>query len=87
MQATRQICIDLAKAFQPRLSKRVLSAIQACDEPTTLRAWILECAKLSDAAFAKLVTGKPTPPQRSRTGRPSRASRPSSRTRKARKAR
>lgn len=87
VQAARQICIDLAKTFHPPLSKRVLSAIQACDEPTTLRAWILECAKLSDAAFAKLVTGKPTPPQRSRTSRPSHASRPSSRTRKARKAR
>ncbi len=87
VQAARQICIDLAKAFHPRLSKRVLSTIQACDQPATLRAWILECAKLSDAAFAELVTGKPTPPKRSRTSRPSRASRPSSRTRKARKAR
>jgi hypothetical protein len=87
VQAARQICIDLAKTFHPRLSKRVLSAIQACDQPATLRAWILECAKLSDAAFAELVTGKPAPPKRSRTSRPSRDSRPSSRTRKARKAR
>jgi predicted transposase YdaD len=70
--AARQICADLAKAFHPGVAKRLLPVIQACEQPKTLRAWILECPKLSDAAFAALVTGEPTAPRRSRTSRPAR---------------
>jgi hypothetical protein len=65
-KAARQICADLTQSLHPRVAKRVLPVIQTCDQPETLRAWILECPKLSDAAFAALVTGKPTPPRRSR---------------------
>jgi len=54
----------------------VLAAIEACDQPETLRAWVLQCPKLSDAGFGALVTGKPAATtSRSRTSRPSRASR------------
>ena len=74
-KAARQICADLAKEFHPRVAKRVLPVIEACEQPETLRAWILQCAKLSDAAFAALVTGDPTSPTPSRTRPPSRASR------------
>jgi predicted transposase YdaD len=75
-KAARQICADLAKAFHPRVAKRVVPVIQACEQPERLRAWILECPKLSDAAFVALVTGKPAPSTRSRTSRPSRRSVP-----------
>jgi len=77
--AARQICADLAKALHPRVAKRVLPVIQTCDQAETLRAWILECSKLSDAAFAALVTGKPSPPRRSRASRPARRRTASSR--------
>ena len=68
-RASRQICADLTKEFHPRVSQRVLPTIQACEQPETLRAWILACPKLSDAAFAKLVTGEPAPPGRARPRR------------------
>jgi len=84
IQAARQICADLTKAFHPRLAKRVLPTIKACDQPATLRAWILGCPKLSDAAFASLLTGKPPSPKRSRSSRPTRAPRRASASRKAR---
>lgn len=68
-RASRQICADLTKEFHPRVSRRVLPTILACEQPETLRAWILACPKLSDAAFAKLVTGEPAPPGRARPRR------------------
>jgi hypothetical protein len=75
VRAARQICADLAKGLHPRVAARVLPLIETCERPETLRAWILECPKLSEAAFAALVTGEPAPPTRSRTSRPSRAPR------------
>ena len=60
-----QAAADLPRpgaGLHPRVAKRVLPAIQACAQPATLRAWILQCPKLSDAAFAALVTGEPTRP-------------------------
>jgi hypothetical protein len=68
-RASRQICADLTKALHPRVSQRVLPAILACEQPETLRAWILAGPKLSDAAFVKLVTGEPAPPGRARPRR------------------
>jgi len=74
--ALRQVCVDLAKGLHPRLPARVLSAIESCDQPETLRAWILQCPKLSGAAFVALVAGEPPAHvTRSRTSRPSRTSR------------
>jgi hypothetical protein len=74
--AARRICVDLAKECHPRVAPRLLRAIEACDEPERLRAWILQCPKLSDAEYVALVTGKPAPAvTRSRTSRPSRTSR------------
>lgn len=84
VKAVRQICLDLAQSLHPRVAKRVLPAIQACAQPATLRAWILECPKLSDAAFAALIASKPPSPRRARTSRPSRGSRRSVSARKGR---
>ena len=72
VKATREICVDLTKAFHPRVAKRVVPVIEACDQPERLRAWILECPKLSDADFAALIMGKPTTATRTRANRPSR---------------
>ena len=74
-RALRLVCADLAKELHPRVAARVLPAIDSCDEPETLRAWILQCPKLSGPRFAALVTGQPPAPvTRSRTSQPSRAS-------------
>jgi predicted transposase YdaD len=81
----RQICIDLSKECHPRVASRVLPAIEACEQPETLRAWVLQCPKLSDAEFVTLVTGQPHASiTRSRTSRPSRASRRPAHVRKRR---
>jgi predicted transposase YdaD len=78
--AARQICADLVKELHPRVAGRVLRVIGACEDPETLRAWVLQCPKLSDAEFVALVTGKPAArPSRSRASRPSRRARPSKR--------
>jgi predicted transposase YdaD len=72
-EASRRLCADLAREFHPRVADRVLPAIEACDRPETLRAWALQCARLSDQAFAALVTSGPsTQAARSRAARPSR---------------
>ncbi len=84
-QALRLVCADLAKELHPRVAERVLPAIDACDQPETLRAWILQCPKLTGAAFAALVTGNsPEPVVRSRTSQPSRSSRLRASARRAR---
>jgi predicted transposase YdaD len=57
----RQICSDLVKATHPRVARSVLPRIEQCAQAETLRGWILECPRLSDAAFAKLVTGRGGP--------------------------
>ncbi len=83
--ALRQVCVDLSKECHSRVAARVLPAIEACDQAETLRAWVLQCPKLSDAEFVTLVTGEPpSSVTRSRTSRPSRASRRQSSTRKPR---
>jgi predicted transposase YdaD len=58
-QAVRRICVDLSRECHPRVAARVLPAIEACDQPETLRAWVLQCPRLSDAEFVTLVTGQP----------------------------
>jgi hypothetical protein len=58
-KAVRQMCSDLVKEFHPGSATALLPAIEACDQPETLRSWTLQCAKLSDEAFVMLVTGKP----------------------------
>ena len=75
----RQMCADLVKELHPGSAAALLPAIEACDQPETLRSWTLQCAKLSDEAFVMLVTGKP----RARAAR-SRATRPSRRSSKRR---
>ena len=71
----RQMCADLVKEFHPGTAAALLPAIEACDQPETLRSWALQCAKLSDEAFVMLVTGKsPARVARSRATRPSRRS-------------
>ena len=67
------------KEFHPGTAAALLPAVEACDQPETLRSWTLKCAKLSDEAFVRLVTGKP----RARAAR-SRATRPSRRSAKRR---
>jgi predicted transposase YdaD len=75
-EALRLVCADLTKELHPRVARRLIPAIDACEEPETLRSWILQCPKLSGAEFATLVTGKPAERvARSRTSRPSRTSR------------
>jgi hypothetical protein len=72
-EASRRLCADLAKELHPRVADRVLPAIEACDKPETLRAWALQCARLSDQAFAALVTsGGSTRAAGSRAAQPSR---------------
>ena len=69
------MCSDLVKEFHPGTAAALLPAIEACDQPETLRSWTLQCAKLSDEAFVRLVTGKPSARvARSRATRPSRGS-------------
>ena len=85
VQAVRRICVDLSRECHPHVAARVLPAIKACVQPETLRAWVLQCPKLSDAEFVALVTG--LPPKRvtrSRTSRPSRTSHRSGPARKRR---
>jgi len=75
LEAVRQMCSDLVKEFHPDSTAALLPAIEACDQPETLRSWVLQCAKLSDEAFVVLVTGKPpVPVARSRATRPARRS-------------
>jgi hypothetical protein len=82
-RALRRVCADLAKELHPRVAARVLPAIDACDQPETLRAWILQCPRLTAPDFAALVTGKAAGRVvRSRTSRPSRMSRRRARARK-----
>jgi predicted transposase YdaD len=72
--STRTICADLVKVLHPRVASRILRRIEACADPDTLRGWILECPKLSDAAFVTLVSGKRgSGTARSRVSRPARA--------------
>ncbi len=78
LKAVRQMCSDLVKEFHPGRAAALLPAIEACDQPETLRSWTLQCAKLSDEAFVTLVTGKP----RARVARS--ATRPSRRSSKRR---
>jgi hypothetical protein len=83
--ALRRVCVDLAKEIHPRVAAHVLSAIESCDQPATLRDWILRCPKLSGAEFSALVADQaPVHLTRSRTGRPSRTSRRSVPVRKRR---
>jgi predicted transposase YdaD len=71
----RQVCADLVKEFHPDFADSLLPAIEACDQPETLRSWTLHCPKLSDEAFVTLVTGEPpVKVARARTTRPSRRS-------------
>jgi hypothetical protein len=73
LKAVRQMCSDLVKEFHPGTAAALLPAIEACDQPETLRSWALQCAKLPDEAFVTLVTGKPpVRVARSRATRPSR---------------
>jgi len=75
LKAVRQMCSDLVKEFHPGTTAALLPAIEACDQPETLRSWALQCAKLPDGAFVTLVTGKPpVRVARSRATRPSRRS-------------
>ena len=75
LKAVRQVCADLVKEFHSGTAAALLPAIEACDQPETLRSWALQCAKLSDEAFVTLVTGKlPARVARSRATRPSRRS-------------
>jgi hypothetical protein len=69
------MCADLVKEFHPDSAAALLPAIEACDQPETLRSWALQCAKLPDEAFVTLVTGKhPVRVARSRATRPSQRS-------------
>ncbi len=61
-QAVRRICVDLSRECHPRVAARVLPAIEACDQPETLRAWVLQCPRLSDSEFVTLVRGQPRAP-------------------------
>ena len=73
--ALRRACNELAKKLHPRVAARLIPVIDSCDRPDTLQTWILQCPKLTGAAFAALVTGgSPERVVRSRTSRPSRTS-------------
>ena len=75
LKNARRMCADLVKEFHPSVAAALIPAIEACDQPETLRSWTLQCAKLSDEVFAVLVTGKPpVRVARSRATRPSRRS-------------
>ncbi len=88
IRALRLACADLTKELHPRVAERVLPTIDACDQPETLRAWIMQCPKLSGAEFAAVVTGRPSEHVvRSRSSRPSRRSHRPRRRRTARRAR
>lgn len=75
LEAVRQVCADLVRELHPAVAADVLPAIEACDQPETLRSWALQCAKVPDEAFVMLVTGKPpVRVARARATRPSRRS-------------
>jgi hypothetical protein len=75
--AARRLCADLAKEYHRAVAARLLPVIESCRQPVTLRSWALQCARLSDDAFVKLVTGQ----RRERLSR-SRARKPSRRARR-----
>ena len=42
----------------PIVAARVVPVIEACTDVSTLRRWTLRATRLSDAEFARLVTGR-----------------------------
>lgn len=75
LRAARQVCSDLVREFHPGVAAGLMPVIEGCEQAETLRSWTLHCARLSDEAFATLLTGKPpVRVARSRTTRPSRGS-------------
>jgi hypothetical protein len=69
----RQLCVGLAKALHPAVAARVVPVIEACSELTRLRRWALRAPGVSDAQFARLVTGGGSlRPTRHRAPRPAR---------------
>jgi len=72
-EGVRQICVDLAKAHHSAVAFRVVPVIEACSELPRLRRWALPAPRVSDAEFARLVTGRASSlPTRRRAPRPAR---------------
>jgi hypothetical protein len=73
LKNARQVCADLVRELHPGTAATLLPAVEACEEPETLRSWAVQCARLSDHALVVLVTGKrPARVARARANRPSR---------------
>ena len=56
-EEARYACATLTKALHPAVAPRLVPVIEACSALTRLRRWTNRAARLSDAEFARLVTG------------------------------
>lgn len=72
IEEARPLCLGLAKSLHPAVAPRVVPVIEACSELTRLRRWALRAPAVSDAAFARRVTGGSSGSTRQRAPRPAR---------------
>jgi hypothetical protein len=73
LEEARSTCARLTKTLHPAVAPRLVPMIEACSELTRLRRWTDRAVRLSDAAFASLVTGRGfSRPTRRRAPRPAR---------------
>ena len=57
-EEARYACVTVSKALHPVVAARVVPVIEACTDVSKLRRWTLRATRLSDAEFARLVTGR-----------------------------
>lgn len=55
LAAERELCVDLVRKYHPGAADRALPAIEACNDPARLKAWILSVADLDDDGFITLL--------------------------------
>ncbi len=72
-EEARTACVTLTRALHPAVAPRLVPVIKACSELPQLRRWTARAPRLSDAEFARLVTGREAAgPTRRRAPRPAR---------------
>ena len=53
--AERELCLALVKKHHPTLSAKATPVIDACDDPSLLRAWALSASDRDEKGFASLL--------------------------------
>jgi hypothetical protein len=59
----RKLCLQLIKAFQPRLLARARPVVRSCDDAALLERWSVKAPRLDGRAFARLLGLDDTPAQ------------------------